>query len=87
MKKSLFTIAVASLVVMSACKNRDNMDNPFFSDWGTPYNIPAFEKIKPEHYMPAFEEGMRRQNAAIDSIVNKNSSRGLKAFFNNLFGG
>ena len=70
MKKSLFTIAVASLVVMSACKNRDNMDNPFFSDWGTPYNIPAFEKIKPEHYMPAFEEGMRRQNAAIDSIVN-----------------
>ncbi len=44
--------------------------NPFFSAWNTPYNIPDFARIKPEHYLPAFEEGMRRQKAEIDAIVN-----------------
>ncbi len=46
------------------------MDNPFFSQWGTPYEIPDFGKIKTEHYMPAFEEGMKQQMAEIDAIVN-----------------
>ncbi len=69
MKKSLLIISVATLAVMTACKDKKDMDNPFFAEWGTPYEIPAFEKIKPEHYLPAFEEGMRRQNAVIDSIV------------------
>ena len=69
MKKSLLILSVATLAVMTACKDKKDMDNPFFAEWGTPYEIPAFEKIKPEHYLPAFEEGMRRQNAVIDSIV------------------
>ena len=46
------------------------MDNPFFAQWGTPYEIPDFGKIKTEHYMPAFEEGMKQQMAEIDAIVN-----------------
>ena len=61
--------AVVSLLVVG-CKDKKNMDNPFFSQWGTPYEIPDFAKIKTEHYLPAFEEGMRRQKAEIDSIVN-----------------
>lgn len=69
MKKCLFTMAVV-LCTMTACKNKKNMDNPFFSVWNTPYEIPDFSRIKTEHYLPAFDEGMRRQKAAIDSIVN-----------------
>lgn len=46
------------------------MDNPFLGEWNTPYNIPDFEKIKPEHYLPAFDEGMKQQKAEIDAIVN-----------------
>ena len=46
------------------------MENPFFSAWNTPYEIPDFSRIKTEHYMPAFREGMARQKAEIDSIVN-----------------
>ncbi|GAB6120499.1 M3 family metallopeptidase [Dysgonomonas termitidis] len=45
-------------------------DNPFFSEFSTPNGVPPFDKIKAEHYLPAFEEGMKRHNAEIDSIVN-----------------
>lgn len=70
MNKTLLTVACAGLMLATACKNNKEMENPFLSEWNTPYNIPDFEKIKPEHYMPAFEEGMKRQKAEIDAIVN-----------------
>ncbi|HQK86791.1 MAG TPA: peptidase M3, partial [Acidobacteriota bacterium] len=44
--------------------------NPFLAPYGTPYNVPPFEKIKLEHFRPAFEEGMKRNLAEIDAIVN-----------------
>ncbi len=46
-----------------------DMGNPFFTEWTTPFGVPPFEDIRPEHFRPAFEEGMRRQRAEIDSIV------------------
>ncbi|MBQ9473067.1 MAG: M3 family metallopeptidase [Bacteroidales bacterium] len=45
------------------------MNNPFFSEWDTPYGIPDFQKIKPEHYLPAMKEGMKLQKAEINEIV------------------
>ncbi len=48
------------------------MGNPFLTswgNWGTPFELPPFENIRPEHFKPAFEEGMRRQRAEIDSIT------------------
>ena len=35
----------------------------------TPYEIPPFEQITPDDYLPAFEEGIKRQKAEIDSII------------------
>ncbi len=69
MKRTLL-IAAAALTLAAGCKEKKSMDNPFFTAWGTPYEIPDFSKIKTEHYMPAFEEGMRRQKAEVDSIAN-----------------
>ncbi len=63
-------MATAAMLLTVGCKDKKNMDNPFFSKWGTPYEIPDFGRIKTEHYMPAFTEGMARQKAEIDSIVN-----------------
>ncbi len=68
--KTLMTIAAAATLLMAGCKDKKAMENPFFSPWNTPYEIPDFGKIKTAHYMPAFEEGMRQQKAEIDSIVN-----------------
>ena len=60
----------AVLMLLAGCNDKKNMENPFFAEWGTPYEIPDFGRIKTDHYLPAFEEGMRRQKAEIDAIVN-----------------
>ena len=44
--------------------------NPFFTEYDTPYQIPPFKKIKDEHYMPAFNQGMKEQLEEIASITN-----------------
>ena len=63
-------MAAAAVLLLAGCKDKKNMDNPFFSEWNTPYEIPDFSRIKTEHYMPAFLEGMERQKAEIEAIVN-----------------
>jgi len=70
MKKKILITCCAALLLTTSCKNKSEMNNPFFGEWNTPYGIPDFEKIKPEHYMPAFEEGMKQQKAEIAAIVN-----------------
>ncbi len=44
-------------------------DNPFFGAYGTPFNVPPFDRIKTEHFLPAIEEGIRREQAEVDAIV------------------
>ncbi|MDY5969300.1 MAG: M3 family metallopeptidase, partial [Bacteroidales bacterium] len=71
MKKTALLAGCAALLLATAC-NKKNMDNPFLQEggWNTPYGIPDFAKIKPEHYLPAFEEGMRQQKKEVEDIVN-----------------
>ena len=69
MKRTL-TIAAAAMMLLAGCKDKKTMENPFFAPWGTPYEIPDFQRIKTEHYKPAFERGMSLHNEEIDQIVN-----------------
>ena len=46
-----------------------NADNPFFKPYGTPFNVPPFDLIKNEHFLPAIEEGIRLEQAEVDAIV------------------
>ena len=63
MKKSvLFFI----LLVFMACQN----SNPLLTDQQTPFGVPAFDQIKVEHYMPAFEAAIQANQAEIDAIIN-----------------
>lgn len=57
-------------MLLAGCKDKKTMENPFFSEWNTPYEIPDFQRIKTEHYMPAFREGMKQQKEWIDNIAN-----------------
>jgi peptidyl-dipeptidase Dcp len=43
--------------------------NPFFEAYGTPFETPPFDRIRDEHFMPAFREGMARQKKEIESVV------------------
>ncbi|HEY3909559.1 MAG TPA: M3 family metallopeptidase [Stellaceae bacterium] len=44
-------------------------DNPFFEAWNTPFGMPPFERIRPEHFPPAFDRGMEEQLTEIAAIV------------------
>lgn len=46
-----------------------NAQNPFFSDFQTPYGSVPFSQIKTEHYMPAIDRGIEKARAEIDAIV------------------
>jgi len=67
MKKSIFTMALATTVLAATAAT-----NPFFEykNWKTPHGTYPFNEIHAEHYMPAFEEGMKQGLAEIDAIVN-----------------
>ena len=68
--KKMFLAACAA-AMMCGCSGGDTAaDNPFFAEWGTPFGVPPFEQIKPEHYKPAFTQGMEEQKAEIEAIVN-----------------
>ena len=43
--------------------------NPFFEVWDTPFGMPPFDRIRPEHFPPAFDRGMDEQIAEITAIV------------------
>ncbi|MFO0322821.1 MAG: M3 family metallopeptidase [Bacteroidota bacterium] len=45
------------------------MNNPFFSDFNTPFDTYPFDKIKIEHYLPAIKEGIKKGLSDIDEIV------------------
>jgi peptidyl-dipeptidase Dcp len=74
MKKLLLILFVSGLI-FGSCKKQTkeptlNMDNPFFTEWTTPFGVPPFELIKIEHYVPAITEGIKQQQSEIDAIVN-----------------
>ena len=55
-----------------ACKSDKKVgENPFFSAWETPYGVPPFDRILPQHFLPAIERGMSLHDAEIDAIVER----------------
>lgn len=66
MIKQILT-AGAAFCLLSAC---DNTMNPLLTDSTLPYGAPQFDKIKTEHYLPAFEQAITEAKAEIDAIVN-----------------
>ena len=66
-------ILITVLLFIVSCQQESKMDpniNPFFQEWNTLYEVPPFLDIKDEHYMPAYEQGMKENLEEIDIIVN-----------------
>ncbi|MBO8448951.1 MAG: M3 family metallopeptidase [Bacteroidetes bacterium] len=57
--------AAAALFCITSC----NMENPLLTESSNPYGAPAFDKIRNEHYLPAFKAGIEEAKAEIDAIV------------------
>ncbi|TYR37588.1 M3 family metallopeptidase [Sphingobacterium phlebotomi] len=66
-----FCIVVAAVVV--GCQEADNIqdeNNPLLSTYDTPFQVPPFDKIKDEHFRPAFRAALTQHNEEIDTIIN-----------------
>lgn len=64
-------LLICAGLILAACTSTPNtMDNPLLQDYQTPFQTPPFDKIKIEHFLPAYEEAMRVHNLEIDAIVN-----------------
>ncbi len=75
MKKLILTLMIAGIAFASCSKKQENSnadagENPFFTEWTTPFGVPPFDKIKVEHYKPALDKGLADHKTDIDAIVN-----------------
>ncbi len=71
MNRRILAAAGAFLCLLSSC---DDKMNPLLTDSTLPYGAPQFDKIKTEHYLPAFEQAITEAKAEIDAIVNNPDS-------------
>ena len=65
-KKTVF-ILTTCFMMYSCATSTDS--NPFFSKFKTEFGAPPFDKIKIEHYEPAFKKGIEEQNQNIQAII------------------
>jgi peptidyl-dipeptidase Dcp len=69
--KFLYSIIILGLMmfmnVFSQSAGLDN--NPLLKPYNTPFNVPPFDKIKTEHFMPAFKEAIRLHDEEIKKIL------------------
>ena len=75
MRKLIFTITALCLctaVAVGAKKTKvKERQNPFMTEYKTPFNIPPFEQITYADYVPAVKEGIAQHNADIDAIIKR----------------
>ena len=64
----LFSALTGAVSMHSQDKNKTIL-NPFFETYTTPYQVPPFDLIKNVHFIPAILEGIKKQEAEINSIV------------------
>ncbi len=66
------TLAVLSLLLISGMTHAaaEKQSNPFFTPSALPFEAPPFNKIKDTDYFPAFIQGMKEQQAEINTIAN-----------------
>ena len=69
MKKHILISVIFPIIVLAACgtEEKETM-NPFLSEYNTPFGVPPFDIIKIEHYVPAFHEGIKQQEANTKSM-------------------
>jgi peptidyl-dipeptidase Dcp len=70
------SVAVANIAIAAptAPGNKLEASNPFARESSLPFNYPAWDKIRNEHFAPAYAEGMRQQAAEMEAIANNKAA-------------
>lgn len=82
MKKILMAVGIVITLGATNASGQKNgqamANNPFFAEYDTPFGVPPFDKIKLEHYKPAFLQGMEEQMREIDAITSSAEPAGFE---------
>ena len=63
------TFIFFSYILLSSFSNVEAMENPFYKNYDTPFEIPPFSEIEETHFVPAFLKGMKEHNNDISDII------------------
>ena len=74
------SLILVFILLTGSCTNKKDQEmeqstaqtaarNPFFIEFETPFGTPPFDKIKEEHFLPAFKEGIEQQRKEIAAIT------------------
>lgn len=69
MEKILVALTVLFCGTLALTAAPMKSTNPFFQEFKTPFGVPPFEKIKVEHYMPAFRAGIDENQREVKAIA------------------
>jgi peptidyl-dipeptidase Dcp len=69
--KSTYLLTLFFLMSLGMVKAQDN---PLLGDFNTPHNAAPFDKIRTEHYMPAFEESIKQGKAEVEAVKNNSAT-------------
>ncbi len=64
--RSLFVLLAILLVSLAAIAGQ----NPLLEKWDTPFDVPPFDRIQVEHFMPAYRAAMEKHVAEVEAVVN-----------------
>ena len=74
MKNHLWLLALIIVVMITACTKDQKNENPFFTEYSTPFGVPPFDKVDTSHYLPAFIEGIKQHDAEVKAITDNTAA-------------
>ena len=72
MRRGLAAVAAAAMALPCLAQPAPGTKaetNPFFTEWTTPFGMAPFDRIRPEHYLPAFEAGIAERRKEVEAIA------------------
>lgn len=70
--KKYAVLLILSAIAFVSCNQTTKTDsemNPLLTAYNTPFNVPPFDKIRNEHFLPAIKEGIKAHQLEIEAIA------------------
>lgn len=69
MNNYVLLLMISIIMSTTLLAKENNETNPLLKPYNTKFNVPPFDKIKPEHYVPAFKEAIKQHDLEILRII------------------
>jgi len=65
--KHPLVLSILAVILFVSCGK--TTQNPFFTEYDTPFQVPPFDRIEEKHYLPAFRQGIQQSTEEIQAIA------------------